>query len=324
MRETLMKTSYLFLSLCACAGPLLADPLTQADREELRERLKAIQEGAQAHQEKRFASAVEDFRAALQNEDAAMALYLKCVEQADFIEQQKRGQDFRDWKRDNEGRLKNPAFRQALRFQLNWLALSMRAAARPAEVAKLAPEAQDALRAIFANAKSLAGQRELLSRSVFDSVFARTYNISESKLKNWPSSPMQVGAIFDQVIMPPLRKPDSLPALSAAWDSRIQMEAARVEEFSGNNDEPNGLTRRETVSPEMATFREEALPQLQWRKQVDLFQCGDQRAAALRMLSHINDNLTNPNAPTWIEEFQQLANPQASPAEGGAKTTPSE
>jgi len=317
-----MKCSYLLLLLFVFSGPLLADPLTQADREELRERLKAIQEGAQAHQEKRFASAADDFREALQNEDAAMALYLKCVEQADFIEQQKKGQDFRDWKRNNEDRLKNPAFRQALRFQLNWLVLSMRAAARPAEVAKLAPEAQEALRAIFANAKNLSGQRELLSRSVFESVFARTYKVSESKLKNWPSSPLQVAAIFDQIIMPPLRKPDSLPALSAAWDTRIQMEAARVEEFFGGDDEPNGLTRRETVSPEMATFREEVLPQLHWRKQVDLFQCGDQRAAALRMLTHINDNLTTPNAPSWIEEFQQLVNPEVKPIEGGAKPAP--
>lgn len=103
-----MRLSHLLLSLCACAGPLLADPLTQADLEELRERLKAIQEGAQSFQEKRFESAADDFRAALQNEDAAMALYLKCVEKVDFIEQQKKGQDFRDWKRDNEGRLKNP------------------------------------------------------------------------------------------------------------------------------------------------------------------------------------------------------------------------
>lgn len=317
-----MRLSHLLLSLCACAGPLLADPLTQADLEELRERLKAIQEGAQSFQEKRFESAADDFRAALQNEDAAMALYLKCVEKVDFIEQQKKGQDFRDWKRDNEGRLKNPAFRQALRFQLNWLALTMRASARPAEVAKLAPEAQESLKSIFTNAKSLSGQREILSRSVFDSVFARAYKISESKLEKWPSSPLQVAAIFDQIIMPPLRKPDSLASLSAAWDSRIMMEAARVEEFSGNNDEPNGLTRRETISPEMATFRAEALPELQWRKQVDLFQCGDQRAAALRMLSHINDNLTNANAPTWIEEFQQIVNPEAKAAAGSDKKAP--
>jgi hypothetical protein len=319
-----MKSISLTISLWACVGSLLADPLTQADREELRERLKAIQEGAEAHQEKRFASAVEDFRAALQNEDAAMALYLKCVEQADFIDQQKKNQDFRNWKRDNEGRLKNPAFRQALRFQLNWLALSMRVAARPQERAKLAPEAQEALRAIFANANHLSGQRELLSRSVFESFFARTYDISDTKLKSWPSSPLQVAEIFDQVIMPPLRKPDALAALSEAWDLRMQMESARIEEFSGNNDEPKGLTRRDTITPAMANFREEALPQLQWRKQVDLFQCGGQRAAALRMLSHINDNLTNPNASTWIEEFQKLVNAEAKTPETSAKTSPSE
>jgi hypothetical protein len=305
-----MKTS-LVIAFSLFAGPMLwADPLTNADREELRERLKAIQEGALAHQDQRFKKAADDFRAALQSEDAALELYLKCVELADFTEQQKKGQDFRNWKRDNEERLKRPEFRQALRFQLNWLALTMRAAARPAEIHKLSPEAMEALRAIFANAKSLAGQGELLSRPVLNSVFARAYKIGDLELKSWPESPLQVAAIFEQIILPPLRRPDSIAALSSAWDARIQMELAKAEEFSGGGNEANGLQRRDPLSPAGEVFRKEQMPQLLWKKQVDLFRSGDQRGAALRMLAHINDYLTNSHAPEWIEEFQGLVSPE--------------
>jgi len=309
-----MRRTLLVLSAFFSLPWLSAEPLTQADLEELRERLKAIQEGATAHQDKRFKGAAEDFRSALQDENAALDLYLKCVELVDFTEQQKKGQDFRDWKRENEDRLKNPQFRQALRFQLNWLALTMRAAARPTEIHKLSPEALEALRAIFANAKNIAGQRELLNRPVLDSVYARAYKIGDLELKNWPTSPLQVSAIFEQIILPPLRKPDSITALAAAWDSRIQMELAKVAEFSGPQPEASGLQRGEPQSPAELTFRKEQLPELLWKKQVDLFQCGDQRGAALRMLTHINDHITSSHASQWIEQFQQLVSPTPKPA----------
>ncbi len=296
----------IWLSLCLLVVPslLCADPLTQADLEELRERLKAIQAGTQLMQDKRFKAAVDAFQSALQSEDAAMDLYLKCVEQADFIDLDKKGQEFRDWKRDNEEHLKSAEFRQALRHQLRWLSLTMRAAARPEDVQKLAPEAQEAVRAIVQNAGKLEGQGGVLSRSVLESVFARCYKLGDLPLKNWPTSPMQVTAIYDQLILPPLRKPSSIVALSEAWDLRMQTEAAMIEYFSGDR-------KRDSPAAAIAKFRSTTLPNLQWRKEIDLFQSGDQRAAALRMLTHINENMTHNNAPTWIEEFQSLVNPDA-------------
>ena len=296
----------IWLSLCLLVVPslLCADPLTQADLEELRERLKAIQAGTQLMQDKRFKAAVDAFQSALQSEDAAMDLYLKCVEQADFIDLDKKGQEFRDWKRDNEEHLKSTEFRQALRHQLRWLSLTMRAAARPEDVQKLAPEAQEAVRAIVQNAGKLEGQGGALSRSVLESVFARCYKLGDLPLKNWPTSPMQVTAIYDQLILPPLRKPSSIAALSEAWDVRMQTEAAMIEYFSGDR-------KRDSPAAAMAKFHSTTLPNLQWRKQIDLFQSGDQRAAALRMLTHINENMTHNNASTWIEEFQSLVNPEA-------------
>ena len=111
----LQKT--LLIGLLSCITFASADPLSQADLEELRERLKAIKEGALEHLDTRYKSAVDDYRSALQSEDAALNLFVKCVEKADFTDQQKKSQEFRDWKRREEGRLKNPEFKQALRHQ---------------------------------------------------------------------------------------------------------------------------------------------------------------------------------------------------------------
>lgn len=300
----ILKPIWLLVCLLIAPAALRADPLTQADLEELRERLKAIQAGTKLMQDKRFKAAMDAFQSAMQSDDSAMDLYLKCVEQADFIDLEKKGQEFRDWKRDHEAHLKSAEFRQALRHQLRWLSLTMRAAARPEEVKKLAPEAQEALRSIVQNAAQLEGQGSVLSRSVLETVFARCYKLGDLPLESWPTSPLQVAAIYDQLILPPLRKPDAIAALGEAWDMRLQTEAAMVEFFSADR-------RGESKVAEIAKFRSTTLPNLQWQKQLDLFRNGDQRGAALRMLAHINDNMTHSNAPTWIEEFQTLVNPDA-------------
>ena len=48
---------------------------------------------------------------------------------------------------------------------------------------------------------------------------------------------------------------------------------------------------------------------------MDLFQNGDEQGAALRMLNHLEANLTHKSAPTWIGQFTNLV-------EGGASTQP--
>jgi hypothetical protein len=304
----LQKT--LLVGLLSCITFASADPLSQADLEELRERLKAIKEGALEHLDTRYKSAVDDYRSALQSEDAALNLFVKCVEKADFTDQQKKSQEFRDWKRREEGRLKNPEFKQALRHQLNWLSLAMRATARPDERHKLAPDVLEALNSIFTSAKQLEGQQRLLSEPVTETVFVRAYELGELKLKQWPLSPLDLGGAFDQVILPPLRKPKTIAALSEAWDKRIQMEASKVEFFSAERPEENALSKKVDSTPAMVKFREETLPDLKWKKELDLYKSGDQRAAALRMLAHIKEYITHNKANDWIDEFNALVSPE--------------
>lgn len=296
---------FAFLSLL----PLRADPLTQADIEELRERLKAIQEGANGFVDARFKSAVDAYRAALVSDDAAIELYEKCIEKVNFTEQQRKTQDFRNWKRDNEERLKSPAFKQALRHQLNWLLLTLKAAARPEEVTSLGPQASEVLNAIFVHIREIAAEAKMLEAPVTSSVFAKAYELGPLKLENWPTSPMQVGEIYNTIIMPSLRNSGKIPSLTAAWDSRIKMEGAKIEFLSGKAVEVSALSKSDHYSPEMVHFIEEIVPDLAWKKEMDLFKAGDQRAAALRMVNHIKTNLTHAKATEWISQFQEAIEP---------------
>ena len=42
---------------------------------------------------------------------------------------------------------------------------------------------------------------------------------------------------------------------------------------------------------------------LKWDAEVDLFKVGDEKGAAVRMLKHIEDNLSHESAPQWAEDF---------------------
>ena len=84
---------------------LQADPLGKAEIEGLLKELETVQDGAHQQMDKRYKSALDDFQAAMQSDDAAITLYLKCVEKIDFTDLQKKGQEFRDWRRNNDDRM---------------------------------------------------------------------------------------------------------------------------------------------------------------------------------------------------------------------------
>ena len=64
----------------------------------------------------------------------------------------------------------------------------------------------------------------------------------------------------------------------------------------------------------MIEFIEQTLPDLKWKKEVDLYQAGDQRAAALRMLNYIKAHLGHSKAVEWIDQFKTLVNPEKNPS----------
>lgn len=289
-----------------------AAPLTQADREALLEDLEKMREAADTRVDERYRMALGAFRNAMSSDEKAFELYLNCVEKVDFEEQQKTNQDFREWKRKEEERLSRPAFRAALRYQLSWLVLTLQANSKNPDRPKLLADAATTVSALFADAEELARERKNLEEEVTATAFARAYKVDHAKAEKWPLSPVDIDKIFNDILLPPLRSPEHLPELREAWLRRIQLETIKKEFWSGGKNEKNESNG--DPNPETTKFLSDERPKLIWEMEKDLFKSGDESSAAIRMLAHIQNNLTHPSARQWGQEFKAMLAPEATPS----------
>lgn len=300
-----MRALPIIISLAVLPCVSMADVLSAADREALLENLEKLQDSVNEKVKTRFGSASSDFKAAMASDDAALNLYLMCVEKVDFSARDRKPADFRDWKRRESDRIGDAGFKRALRHQLRWLALTLQAGAT-SDREPLASEAQQIVDAIFSQAAELDGQQQVLREAVTATVFARAYDLNTIKIENWPLSPLELGPIYDSILLPPHRKPDKIGSLKATWQKRITQETQARTFFSGGGRQE----RNAAATPESLRFVNETLPSLQWQMEVDLFRSGDERASAMRMLAHIDKNIAHPRAREWGQQFKELLNPQ--------------
>ncbi len=284
------------------------DNLTEADRIALLDQLEKIQKQSDDRVSGLYRRAIQDYRAAIRSDDATMDLYLKCYEKVHFEDEKRKSQEFRDWKRKNKQRLSSSSMRMALRHQLSWLLLSIEAARREGDVSELGDRAIQHLDQIFQHAETLKEHRAVLGQNALSSVFAQAYKLN-IKVKDWPKSALDIAQIYDKVVMPPLRQPDRISRLRTAWKQRIMHEGMVFEKWT----EAKGTTigKKDALrSPQMEKFLSITRPQLQWEMEVDCFEAGDERASALRMLKHLETNLTHKDAPQWIKDFQAMIQPE--------------
>ncbi len=304
-----------FLAILVAAATILghahAQTLKEADREALLENLEKLREAAVSKVDGKYHVAIAAFRNAMSSDDQALELYLNCYEKVNYEEEQKKTQEFREWKRKEADRLADPAFRKALRIQLDWLVLTLEAAADKPDMPQLTRKGQVVVDAIFLEAANLASQEQLLSQAVTATVFAKAYELNHIKTANWPSSPTALEQFYNQVVLPPLQDPSHLPALRAAWVKRIHEECLKREFWGSQAGKKPGSGTPST--PDYEKFLAEGLPQLEWDMEIDLFNHGDESAAALRMLAIIEKNINHPSAREWGQQFKALLQPKASP-----------
>lgn len=295
-----MKILSLAIVLAALHPLAAQERLCPSDREALLERLEKIRKEADSKVDARFRNALTAFRGAMDSPNEALNLYLKCEEMVNFDEMNKKNVDFREWKRQNEEKLSNPGFRLALRQQLRWLTLTLEAASEKPDRDKLAIEAGKIIESIVAEADELSAHRDIVQQDATSSVFARAYDINGEKAENWPLAPAPVAAVYEEVMLPQLRRKDRIESLKAAWTKRMANEAELLDAWSGK---PGEKQKSSVRSPAYEKFVSETVPNLRWEAEVDLFNIGDEKGAAVRMLKHIEDNLSHESAPKWAEQF---------------------
>lgn len=306
-----MRALVMLLVPLLVTSPAGAQILSPADREALLEKLEALRANADSKVDERFRTAINAYRAASASDQAALDLHMNCIEKVNFKDQHRKNSEFRDWKRREGDKLSAPGLGLALRLQLSWLTLTLRAASEKTDRETLLPEVQQIMDAIVRDADKLKDHKEVLNQSASSSFFARAYDLGSIKVEDWPLAPGQLGQIYDQILLPPHRRPDRLAALRAGWTKRIQQEMALQESWAGAED--NGGKRIGTAaalrSPAYELFVSEVLPELQWQMELDLFRSGDEKTAALKMLAHLEKNIGHKSARAWAEEFSELLNP---------------
>jgi hypothetical protein len=283
--------------------------LSEADRIALIERLEIIKKQSDDRVSGLYRNAINAYRSAIVSDDKTMDLYLNCLEKVRYEDQKRKSQEFREWKRKNKDKLNSSSMRMALRHQLSWLLLSIEAARMEGDVSELGDRAIKHLDQIFANAEKLKDHRSILSQNALGSVFAQAYKLN-IKVEDWPRSALDIAQVYDKVVMPPLRQPGRVNSLRSAWNHRILHEGMVVEKWSER--EGKRVGKKDAMRPpELERFMAEKRPQLLWDMEIDCFEAGDERTSALRMLKHVETYLTHKDAPTWIEEFQELVQPEA-------------
>lgn len=295
-----MKTLTLAWLLAALLPLEAQNELSPTDCEALLERLEKIREEADSKIDARFRTALSAFKSAMASPNDSLELYLKCEEMVNFDEMKKKNVDFREWKRSNMEKHSDTSFRLALQQQLRWLALTLEAAAEKPDRDKLAIEAGKIVETIATQAEDLSAHRDILQQSAMASVFARAYDITEVNVQNWPLVPASFEQIYEQVLLPPLRRADRIELLKAAWTKRMVNESTLLDAWSGK---PGEKQKPGVRSPAYDKFVTETLPKLRWDAEVDVFNAGDEKGAALCMLRHIEENLSHESAPKWAEEF---------------------
>jgi hypothetical protein len=305
-----MKALSVLFLLAIAIQPLAAEGLSNSDREALLEKLENIRKEADSKVDARFRTATSAFKNAMGSPNSALDLYLKCEEMVNFDDMKKKNVDFREWKRRNAEKLSDQGFRVALQQQLRWLVLTLEAASEDPDRDKLAAEAGKVVDFIVSKAEDLSQNRSVLEQGVTGSVFAQAYDINGVKVENWPLAPGQIQAVYEQVLLPPLRRMDRLASLKATWTRRMSHEGTLINLWGGNQDEKG---KSGSQSPAYEKFITAALPNLQWDAEMDLFKAGDERGAAIRMLEHIQKNIAHDSAPKWTESFVALIQKEDAP-----------
>jgi hypothetical protein len=291
-----------------CANTFAQGSLSEPEREALMDKLETLRDAAQTNVSSKFNGATAAFKQGMSSNSAALELYLKCVEKVNFEEKNRNGQDFRDWKRRSR-QLEDPAFAMALRHQLNWFSLTLRAAADPGKIGKLSPDASKMIDSLMITAEEVDSKaaRDELKRPVTNTIFAQAYGLGALQIEGWPMTPLPISEVYDKVILPPLRTPETTVALREAWINRIKCEDLAAMRWTGNGDR----AKNDPLSPEYVKFLTETKPTLIWDMEMDVFKAGDQRGAAVRMLEHLEKYITHYEATTWENEFRSLVDPAA-------------
>ena len=274
------------------------DPLSPEQTKTLLQELKSIQDVLNGKRVSLRTSAVNVFRSAAASDKAVYEFYLQCHKTLKFDPRDASFSEFRDWRNKNEDRVKTKSNLAAMRLQLQYLVLTLRAA-EGVERDVIVPELEAFVGNIVGHASDLgSGGMRTLRSSVKGTIFAQAYDLNRSlETPNWSYSPGDFAGVYEKTIFPYVR--EVKPAeLGVTWDRRINLEKNYVMALQQGND------------PGLEKFQTERLPRLYWQKSTDIFLNWSQKEGAAEKLRLIKTYATHPDVEKWVRDFQTLLTPK--------------
>jgi len=311
MRSLLIPSVWFLLG-----STLLAQSAPTLDVKSMLEGLQQIKQQQSTAAKTQLSQTITDFSAASADDGAAENFYVEAVRVTRFVGQDSESTAFSEWEKNALPRLNPTAIRLALRYTT--ISLQRAAGATDAQIFPVllayAQEAQDALPAIEAQQNAPQpqennrrgygrqqgqgqGQRveepRILEEAVSDNIFSRWYNIGGQlgTLQNWEQVPGNIDSIFQQTLLPMMRKTRD-PRIIQYWDNKIVTERAAASSATAafNTDRFN-LTRR---------------PSLLWSRAEDEVAIGQREQGLNDMYNLVKSFPTHPDAGTWIKELEGL------------------
>lgn len=274
--------------------PLHSEPLTGDEVESILNELATIEEDLKGDRVSIRTNAVRAFEAAAASDKAVYEFYLQCHKTLKFDAKDASFTDFRAWREKNEGRIKSKSNLAALRLQLQYLVLTLKAAEGVKREA-LIPELESFVANIVAHSEELEDSgMKTLRESVKTSIFAEAYKLDKSlEVPDWSFEPGKFGDVYEKTIFAYLRA-EQPGSLEAAWDRRIELEKRYV------------LITEEENQFELDKFQTERLPELRWQKATDIYSSYSAKQGAQSMLALLKGNPGNTSLKKWLEEFRAL------------------
>lgn len=293
-RNRSIGSGVLALALLCPSSSDAQEDLTPTETIQLLEAVEGLGDSVHEKRVGIHSISIAAFREGAVSSTAAYDFYLKCYKLVNFEAKEARESEWRDWKADNAKRLREKSHAESRRLQLAFLVLTLRAAQiqEPEDRYELGDDLLALADACIEHYGEADRYRRVLHEGAVGSIYGEAYKLGSTLrgFGDWPSAPLDLDGIYEQVVMPPYRSFETAGELAGIWDRRMNQEVRLVAAL----DEPD----RE------AKFTEIDLPRLKWQKQLDLLKAGQRRQALKAMVGLIEKNLGHPNIDGWITQLK--------------------
>lgn len=308
--------TFFFLLLCSS---LHAEKMTEQEKADYHSKVKALLQLSQSAIKKKNKKTHDILKEAAKNKTTCLNLHYDAVKEINFTSKGKKHSDFIAWRKQNRSKLTHKSSQHWLQAQVRWLNFAVESknleddpnleAKFIKALNKYLHDFYQELEQFSQNSKEagISLQNEF-RKNIMQSEISQFLEIQHATKNNWPHNPSKIAAIYDNHLLPYIRKKGSTKQLIEAWEKRINYEEQIIQALHGL--EKKGLRQKTGILEKQ--FHTKVKPKLLWNMYQDLYKQGEERKSANKMIEHIKKHKTHPDSSKWTKQLLQLLQPAAS------------